>query len=160
MARVTFFSFFPPTLLHTMTKKPLLCSLLLLLAVLAVAGATSPGVELDYSKLSGIIIPGFASTQLRAWSILDCPYSPLDFNPLDLVWLDTTKVHVSFVFILMFLIRSFALHCMRIGYYGFLLPIKENQNEFSFPVIVFLLLFSTVVSILIDSIRYDVCCML
>lgn len=47
----------------------------------------------DYSKLSGIIIPGFASTQLRAWSILDCPYSPLDFNPLDLVWLDTTKVY-------------------------------------------------------------------
>jgi hypothetical protein len=46
----------------------------------------------DYSKLSGIIIPGLASTQLRAWSILDCPYSPLDFNPLDLVWLDTTKV--------------------------------------------------------------------
>ena len=46
----------------------------------------------DYSKLSGIIIPGFASTQLRAWSILDCPYSPLDFNPLDLVWLDTTKL--------------------------------------------------------------------
>lgn len=46
----------------------------------------------DYSKLSGIIIPGFASTQLRAWSVLDCPYSPLDFNPLDLVWLDTTKV--------------------------------------------------------------------
>nr|GEU48158.1 phospholipid--sterol O-acyltransferase [Tanacetum cinerariifolium] len=45
----------------------------------------------DNSKLSGIIIPGFASTQLRAWSILDCPYSPLDFNPLDLVWLDTTK---------------------------------------------------------------------
>lgn len=49
----------------------------------------------DYSKLSGIIIPGFASTQLRAWSILDCPYSPLDFNPLDLVWLDTTKVSLS-----------------------------------------------------------------
>ncbi|KAM7253717.1 hypothetical protein ACFE04_031399 [Oxalis oulophora] len=47
---------------------------------------------LDYSKLSGIIIPGFASTQLRAWSILDCPYSPLDFNPLDLVWLDSTKL--------------------------------------------------------------------
>ncbi|XP_039035845.1 phospholipid--sterol O-acyltransferase-like [Hibiscus syriacus] len=46
----------------------------------------------DYSKISGIIIPGFASTQLRAWSILDCPYSPLDFNPLDLVWLDTTKL--------------------------------------------------------------------
>ncbi|KAK3011316.1 hypothetical protein RJ639_012394 [Escallonia herrerae] len=46
----------------------------------------------EYSKLSGIIIPGFASTQLRAWSILDCPYSPLDFDPLDLVWLDTTKL--------------------------------------------------------------------
>ncbi|XP_073064787.1 phospholipid--sterol O-acyltransferase-like isoform X1 [Primulina eburnea] len=46
----------------------------------------------DLAKLSGIIIPGFASTQLRAWSILDCPYSPLDFNPLDLVWLDTTKL--------------------------------------------------------------------
>ncbi|XP_048336649.1 phospholipid--sterol O-acyltransferase isoform X5 [Ziziphus jujuba] len=46
----------------------------------------------DYSKLSGIIIPGFASTQLRAWSFLDCPFSPLDFNPLDLVWLDTTKL--------------------------------------------------------------------
>ncbi|KAF2292689.1 hypothetical protein GH714_026724 [Hevea brasiliensis] len=46
----------------------------------------------DYSKLSGIIIPGLASTQLRAWSFLDCPYSPLDFNPLDLVWLDTTKL--------------------------------------------------------------------
>ncbi|KAJ6853163.1 phospholipid--sterol O-acyltransferase [Iris pallida] len=48
--------------------------------------------QLYYSKLSGIIIPGFASTQLRAWSVLDCPYSPLDFNPLDSVWLDTTKV--------------------------------------------------------------------
>ncbi|XP_042513162.1 phospholipid--sterol O-acyltransferase [Macadamia integrifolia] len=46
----------------------------------------------DYSKLSGIIIPGYASTQLRAWSVFDCPYSPLDFNPLDAVWLDTTKV--------------------------------------------------------------------
>ncbi|XP_051118588.1 phospholipid--sterol O-acyltransferase-like isoform X2 [Andrographis paniculata] len=45
-----------------------------------------------HDKLSGIIIPGFASTQLRAWSILDCPYTPLDFNPLDLVWLDTTKL--------------------------------------------------------------------
>ncbi|CAA7391394.1 unnamed protein product [Spirodela intermedia] len=48
--------------------------------------------DLVGGKLSGIIIPGFASTQLRAWSVLDCPYSPLDFNPLDLVWLDTTKL--------------------------------------------------------------------
>ncbi|XAR61067.1 Phospholipid:diacylglycerol acyltransferase [Bertholletia excelsa] len=57
-------------------------------------GASGNGSELpgDSSKLSGIIIPGFACTQLRAWSILDCPYSPLDFNPLDLVWLDTTKL--------------------------------------------------------------------
>ncbi|KAI0528997.1 hypothetical protein KFK09_001542 [Dendrobium nobile] len=54
--------------------------------------SSSGGSDLDYSKLSGIIIPGFASTQLRAWSVLDCPYSPLDFNPLDLVWLDTTKL--------------------------------------------------------------------
>jgi len=75
-----------------MANKPFLI-FSILLAFLAVAGGDSgQGSELDYSKLSGIIIPGFASTQLRAWSILDCPYSPLDFNPLDLVWLDTTKV--------------------------------------------------------------------
>lgn len=55
-------------------------------------GADGGGETLSYSKLSGIIIPGFASTQLRAWSVLDCPYSPLDFNPLDLVWLDSTRV--------------------------------------------------------------------
>lgn len=66
---------------------------LLLLAPLAGAGEISG----DYSKLSGIIIPGFASTQLRAWSVLDCPYSPLDFNPLDLVWLDTTKVRSAYL---------------------------------------------------------------
>ncbi|KAL3328601.1 hypothetical protein AABB24_035971 [Solanum stoloniferum] len=60
--------------------------------LLAVAGDLCGEFAGDYSKLSGIIIPGFASTQLRAWSILDCPYSPLDFNPLDLVWLDTTKL--------------------------------------------------------------------
>ncbi|KAL5561966.1 hypothetical protein UlMin_031713 [Ulmus minor] len=69
-------------------------TLLLLVAVLSTATAGVTGGEFggDYSKLSGVIIPGFASTQLRAWSILDCPYSPLDFNPLDLVWLDTTKL--------------------------------------------------------------------
>ncbi|CAI0385815.1 unnamed protein product [Linum tenue] len=52
-------------------------------AVLLAAGLrTVCGAEFDgdYSKLSGIIIPGFASTQLRAWSLLDCPYSPLDFR--------------------------------------------------------------------------------
>ncbi|KAI4962701.1 hypothetical protein ZWY2020_027828, partial [Hordeum vulgare] len=37
--------------------------------------------EFDYRKL-GIIIPGFASTQLRAWSVLDCPYSPVRLQPL------------------------------------------------------------------------------
>jgi hypothetical protein len=52
-------------------------------------GAPSP-------RLSGVIIPGFASSRLRAWAMLDCPYSPLDFRPLDLVWLDTKKVDALF----------------------------------------------------------------
>lgn len=69
---------------------------LLLLGSLSGGGLADAGeISGDYAKLSGIIIPGFASTQLRAWSVLDCPYSPLDFNPLDLVWLDTTKVSSS-----------------------------------------------------------------
>uniref|UniRef100_K3YR00 Phospholipid--sterol O-acyltransferase n=1 Tax=Setaria italica TaxID=4555 RepID=K3YR00_SETIT len=63
----------------------------LVLAAVGVAGGDG-GAEFDYRKLSGIIIPGFASTQLRAWSVLDCPYSPFDFNPLDSVWLDTAKL--------------------------------------------------------------------
>ncbi|KAK4482354.1 hypothetical protein RD792_009507 [Penstemon davidsonii] len=64
-----------------------------LLILLRVGGGSDGGeFNIEHGKLSGIIIPGFASTQLRAWSILDCPYSPLDFNPLDLVWLDTTKL--------------------------------------------------------------------
>ena len=71
----------------------LLPVLLLLLQGPAARGGDFGG---DYSKLSGIIIPGYASTQLRAWSVLDCPYSPLDFNPLDLVWLDSTKVSNAF----------------------------------------------------------------
>lgn len=72
-------------------REPLLQFLIALLLLRAI-GAIGGEFVGEYSKLSGIIIPGFASTQLRAWSILDCPYSPLDFNPLDLVWLDTTKV--------------------------------------------------------------------
>lgn len=70
--------------------------LVLLIAVLLTGApcTTAGDPSGKYSKLSGIIIPGFASTQLRAWSILDCPYTPLDYNPLDLVWLDTTKVLV------------------------------------------------------------------
>ena len=64
------------------------------LAAVGAAGADG-GAEFDYRKLSGIIIPGYASTQLRAWSVLDCPYSPFDFNPLDSVWLDTAKVPPS-----------------------------------------------------------------
>ncbi|KAI4349359.1 hypothetical protein L6164_009954 [Bauhinia variegata] len=94
LARSLPFSLCPP-----MTKMvKALVWLHVLLAGLAVAGATQSfsvndgDFTGDYSKLSGIIIPGFASTQLRAWSVLDCPYSPLDFNPLDLVWLDTTRV--------------------------------------------------------------------
>ncbi|XP_056172388.1 phospholipid--sterol O-acyltransferase isoform X3 [Syzygium oleosum] len=69
--------------------------LLLAMVVVAAAGASTEEEEIrskQRQRLSGIIIPGFASAQLRAWSILDCPYSPLDFNPLDLVWLDTTKL--------------------------------------------------------------------
>ncbi|CAH9075467.1 unnamed protein product [Cuscuta epithymum] len=66
----------------------------LMVALLLLVAAVNGGDDFtgDSPKLSGIIIPGFASTQLRAWSILDCPYSPLDFNPLDLVWLDSTKL--------------------------------------------------------------------
>ncbi|KAF5482456.1 hypothetical protein F2P56_003026 [Juglans regia] len=70
----------------------LAATLLLVLLLLQCSVASAGQFSGDSSKLSGIIIPGFASTQLRAWSILDCPYSPLDFNPLDLVWLDTTKL--------------------------------------------------------------------
>lgn len=70
--------------------------LLLLLGVLMLGEGSNFFVSgdstVDRSKYSGVIIPGFASTQLRAWSVLDCPYSPLDFNPLDAVWLDTTKL--------------------------------------------------------------------
>lgn len=76
--------------------------LVVLLGALPEASANGGEFTGDYSKLSGIIIPGFASTQLRAWSILDCPYSPLDFNPLDLVWLDTTKVKLLVLHILNF----------------------------------------------------------
>ncbi|XP_015579288.2 phospholipid--sterol O-acyltransferase isoform X3 [Ricinus communis] len=75
-----------------------LLNLAIVLTILILGGGVSRGTSGnsefngDYSKVSGIIIPGFASTQLRAWSFLDCPFSPLDFNPLDLVWLDTTKL--------------------------------------------------------------------
>eukprot|EP00249_Psilotum_nudum_P012347 c23730_g2_i2 orf=1-366(-) len=45
-----------------------------------------------YANLSGILIPGFASTQLRAWAMMDCPFSPLDIHPLDSIWLDSRKL--------------------------------------------------------------------
>lgn len=48
--------------------------------------------ESHSAKLSGILIPGFGSSRLLAWSMLDCPYSPMDFHPLDPVWLDIRKV--------------------------------------------------------------------
>lgn len=70
----------------------LIVAILLLILGTLLVNVNGEEFKGDYKQLSGIIIPGFASTQLRAWSILDCPYSPLDFNPLDLVWLDTTKV--------------------------------------------------------------------
>lgn len=68
--------------------------LLLLTLPLSVAGAGVPkgGWGSPSLPVSGVIIPGFASSRLRAWALLDCPYSPLDFRPLDPVWLDTTKV--------------------------------------------------------------------
>ena len=75
----------------------LACAIAIAVATAAVGVAAGVGegeAEFDYRKLSGIIIPGFASTQLRAWSVLDCPYSPFDFNPLDAVWLDSTKVEI------------------------------------------------------------------
>lgn len=53
------------------------------------------GVWGPNAQLSGVIIPGFASSRLRAWAILDCPFSPLDFRPLDPVWLDTKKVTLA-----------------------------------------------------------------
>ncbi len=76
---------------------PLALLLLLLVAGTQVVVVEGAGVNKEVwgsmsSKLSGIIIPGFVSSQLRAWAILDCPYTPLDFRPLDPVWLDTKKV--------------------------------------------------------------------
>jgi hypothetical protein len=68
--------------------------LVLALAMGPAAGAGVPkrGWGSPSIPVSGVIIPGFASSRLRAWAILDCPYSPLDFRPLDPVWLDTKKV--------------------------------------------------------------------
>ncbi|MCO5566837.1 hypothetical protein L7F22_020519 [Adiantum nelumboides] len=76
-----------------------LLSLLLFLLLLVCLLWSAGGAGVDFkqwgphnSRLSGVIIPGFASTRLRAWAHLDCPFSPLDFRPLDPVWLDTRKV--------------------------------------------------------------------
>ncbi|XP_072968615.1 phospholipid--sterol O-acyltransferase [Typha angustifolia] len=77
---------------HSHSVVSVLLLVFLLGAAEGSASSSGSGGELYSSKLSGIIIPGFASTQLRAWSVLDCPYSPFDFNPLDSVWLDTTKL--------------------------------------------------------------------
>lgn len=77
--------------------RPLLvCMPLLLVAALVLgldgAGVPKGGWASPSIPVSGVIIPGFASSRLRAWALLDCPYSPLDFRPLDPVWLDTKKV--------------------------------------------------------------------
>ncbi|XP_020531050.1 phospholipid--sterol O-acyltransferase isoform X1 [Amborella trichopoda] len=78
----------------SLSLKPLYAIFLLLTLTLTLESiiVRASDSSSHYSKFSGVIIPGFASTQLRAWSVLDCPYSPLDFNPLDAVWLDTRKV--------------------------------------------------------------------
>lgn len=67
---------------------------LLLLPILTCAKGANPESYTSASsfRFTGIIIPGFASSRLRAWAILRCPFSPFQFNPLDPVWLDTQKV--------------------------------------------------------------------
>ncbi|KAL2643136.1 hypothetical protein R1flu_010723 [Riccia fluitans] len=83
---------------HDCLSRVCICAALLNLLLLSLLPpATSAGVDkriwgAGTSKLSGVIIPGFASTRLRAWAMLDCPYSPLDFSPLDPVWIDVRKV--------------------------------------------------------------------
>lgn len=82
---------------------PLALLLLLLVAGTQVVVVEGAGVNKEVwgsmsTKLSGIIIPGFVSSQLRAWAILDCPYTPLGFRPLDPVWLDTKKVGFVCIF--------------------------------------------------------------
>ena len=72
------------------------------------AGVDSKQWAHHNAKLSGVIIPGLASTRLRAWALLDCPFSPLDFRPLDPVWLDTRKV--CWIFFLAF--NYAMLYCM------------------------------------------------
>ncbi|GAB4841048.1 hypothetical protein Ancab_021794, partial [Ancistrocladus abbreviatus] len=47
--------------------------------------------KVDYAKLSGIIIPGFASTQLRACRFLTALTLLWISIHLIWVWLDTTK---------------------------------------------------------------------
>lgn len=78
---------------HRLLAASLIRTVVLLFLLVARSSGDGESEEKSYyGKLSGVIIPGFASTKLRAWSVLDCPYSPFDFNPLDLVWLDSTKV--------------------------------------------------------------------
>ncbi|XP_024533140.1 phospholipid--sterol O-acyltransferase [Selaginella moellendorffii] len=84
---------------RALAMAPLLLRLLLLLglglspiALGAGVDARNWGTDEHHRKFSGVIIPGFMSTRLRSWSLLDCPFSPLNFNPLDPVWLDTRKV--------------------------------------------------------------------
>lgn len=77
-----------------------LAAMVMVMAMMAMgvegAGVNKGGWGAPSPRLSGVIIPGFASSRLRAWAMLDCPYSPLDFRPLDLVWLDTKKVNAFF----------------------------------------------------------------
>lgn len=71
----------------------LLCFLFgMMLLQTEAGGVDTKQWESHSAKLSGILIPGFGSSRLLAWSMLDCPYSPMDFHPLDPVWLDIRKV--------------------------------------------------------------------
>ncbi|KAH7296615.1 hypothetical protein KP509_26G030600 [Ceratopteris richardii] len=68
------------------------CILMGMLFIFSFAVIAQQETEEAETRIPGIIIPGFASSQLRAWALLDCPFSPLNFKPLDSVWLDSRKV--------------------------------------------------------------------
>ncbi|KAJ7542634.1 hypothetical protein O6H91_09G004300 [Diphasiastrum complanatum] len=60
-------------------------------------GVAAAGVDAKiwrdkHGRFSNVIIPGFGSVRLRSWSLLDCPFSPLNIYPLDSIWVDTSKV--------------------------------------------------------------------
>lgn len=98
-------------LLLLLTPRPLPLPLPLGFFFAAAAGAPKGGWASPSIPVSGVIIPGFASSRLRAWALLDCPYSPLDFRPLDPVWLDTKKVLIFFWFFRLVFLRAQPAYC-------------------------------------------------